>query len=633
MYEYICENGGDFKPLVSLKLLQPGGAALSDSIVKALTANGVNVKTTYGSTEIGPPFRSIPHTRDSSKCYSFRNLYPDNPFIKMEEVAEGTYECVVFKGFELAAELWQNTDEPYRTNDLFIQDPPGSGYFVLQGRKDDILVHSNGEKTSAGPLQLDIQTSSKVINKALAFGHAKPYAGLLVEICEACDPEGDITRSKVWETVQQVNTRYPRHSRIMQDMVFLLPKGKVLPVTPKGNVKRKEAMRLYSDDIERLYSDGTTVPRLDSSSPEAARTYIRTLLSNLSNTPILDIQDWTSLCDLGIDSYLALRLRKSLSSHFHRTISLSALFENPSVDKLVFIFSRPENIPNGFSQAERPPPSEKINRLISKLEAEFKSWPGRPNRGFAPAEKETILVTGASGFLGTELVSSLFALPRVEKIYAMVRGSDHLSKLRQALENRNMDSSILDIENRGKIEVINFSMQDPLLGLDLDKYTELAKQVTVVVHNAWRVNFNLGVEELEGDCLRSTYFIPPVCLITVPSLDVFLRLYILRYLHQPKGFFQDKMLTRCVIGTMSLLRFCHAGRPKRLAFTSSISTCMGPGNTSLAVPEEPVGPDPNLSLSTGYAQSKYIGMSSPLSKPTVFFGSYPELKSVIKRSA
>ncbi len=141
MYEYILDHDGDFTPLVSLKVLQPGGAPLSDSIVKALTSNDVNVKTTYGSTEIGPPFRTIPHTRDNSKCYTFRNLYPDSKFLKMDEVGEGLYECIVYKGFELAAELWEVKphDEPYRTNDLFIQDPPGSGFFVLQGRKDDIL--------------------------------------------------------------------------------------------------------------------------------------------------------------------------------------------------------------------------------------------------------------------------------------------------------------------------------------------------------------------------------------------------------------------------------------------------------------------------------------------------------------
>ena len=57
---------------------------------------------------------------------------------------------------------------------------------------------------------------------------------------------------------------------------------------------------------------------------------------------------------------------------------------------------------------------------------------------------------------------------------------------------------------------------------------------------------------------------------------------------------------------MSLLRLCHAGRRKTLAFTSSVSTCLGPGHASSTVPEQPIGSDPTVALSTGYAQSKYI---------------------------
>ncbi|EHL02371.1 hypothetical protein M7I_1444 [Glarea lozoyensis 74030] len=140
----------------------------------------------------------------------------------------------------------------------------------------------------------------------------------------------------------------------------------------------------------------------------------------------------------------------------------------------------------------------------------------------------------------------------------MVRGSNRAGKLRRTLAERGMDTSIID---EGKIEVVNFSMQDPLLGLDLEKYAELANMVTVVVQNAWKMDFNLGVEEFEGDCLRNT---------------------------------------------MSLLRLTQAGRPKRFVFTSSISACMGPGQTSPTVFEEPIGNDPTVALSTGYAQIERI---------------------------
>ena len=512
MYEYILDHGSDFTPLTSLKILQPGGAALSDSILQSLVSKGVNVKTTYGSTEIGPPFRSIPHTRDNPKCYSFRNLYPDNPLLKMEKVGEGLYECVVYKGFELAANLWEDSDEPFRTNDLFVQDPPNSGFFVLQGRRDDILVHSNGENTSAGPLQLDIQTASKVICRALALGHSQSSVGLLVEVHPEYDPTSASTYRTVWETVQKVNVRYPKHSQIMERMIYILPRGNTLPVTPKGNVKRKSACQLYSSEIAGLFSYLSPPPsRERSRSPCSSKPlseYLRNQLSLLSSVSASDIHDWTSFYDLGIDSRLALTLRSNLSIYLGRSISLSVLFENPSISALTSHLS--SRSPSSFTLSSDPNLGEKatstltINRIISTLASEFKTWPPLPSTLYRPPPtKDTILLTGASGSLGTALLEALSSSPNVAKIYAMVRGPNPATRLRSSLLSRSMDVSILDLG--GKIEVLNFSMQDPLLGIDVDVYARLAMSVTIVVQNAWKMDFNVDVQGFEEDCLRSKF--------------------------------------------------------------------------------------------------------------------------------
>jgi hypothetical protein len=508
MYEYIMDTGGDFRPLVDLKVLQPGGAALSANIVEALTSNGVNVKTTYGSTEIGPPFRSIPHTRDNTKCYTFRNLYPDSPFLKMEAVGEGFFECVVYKGFELAAELWEGKDEnkPYRTGDLFIQDPPGSGFFVLQGRRDDLIIHTNGENTNAGPLQLDIQCSTKVINKALALGHSRPCVSLLVDVHEDYDPASILTRTQIWDAVQQVNEHYPVHSRILQSMIYILPEGNKLPVTPKGNVKRKEAERIYASEIEALYL-GDIFPSSDSESQEPLSEYIRSLIATLIDVPTKSINDWSTLYSLGITSHLALSLRSSLSSYLNRPVSLGTLFENPSISKLVSILTPPSTPTSSLHSSldTKPASTETVHRIISNLSAEFNTWPTKGlTRSYPRAEKEVILLTGASGSLGTSLLSTLSTSPNVSKIYAMVREPNNVEKLRTSLESRGLDSSIL---KGGKIEVLNFSMQDPLLGLDIDTYHMVATTATTVMHNAWKMDFNQSIEEFEGDCLRSSF--PP----------------------------------------------------------------------------------------------------------------------------
>ncbi len=57
---------------------------------------------------------------------------------------------------------------------------------------------------------------------------------------------------------------------------------------------------------------------------------------------------------------------------------------------------------------------------------------------------------------------------------------------------------------------------------------------------------------------------------------------------------------------MNLMRFCLSGQKKTFAFTSSISTVMGPTMAGKAIQEAPVSDDVHQPAGIGYAQSKYI---------------------------
>lgn len=492
MYEYITDHDGDFTPLVNLKILQPGGAALSDRIIEVLVSRGVNVKSTYGSTEIGPVARSLP-SRTCPGTYAFRNLYPDSPFIKWEEVGENSYECVVYKGFELAAELWDGKpeNEAYRSNDLFVQDPPNSGFFVLKGRLDDMIIHTNGENTSAGPLQLDIQTSSRIINKVLVLGHSRPCTSLLVEVHPEHDPTSQSIRDGVWETVQRVNSQYPKHSQVA--LIHILSRGQSLPVTPKGNVKRREAEQTYAQDIERLYSQPATLSQSSRSLPD----FLRDVLSSLTSIEPSAIQDWTTFYDLGIDSRLALSIRKSLSSYLNQSVSIGVIFENPTISKLVTLFAKSPALKMSIADSI----FQTTNCIISKLESDMAGWPRQTIRNQPDSGLETVLLTGASGSLGTALLQELSASKKVVKIYALIRGPHQAEKLRSSFVSRGLDPTVLAVGR--KVEVLNFSMKDPLLGLDIETYYKMAKCVTIVVANAWKMDFNLGVEDFVDDCIMS----------------------------------------------------------------------------------------------------------------------------------
>ncbi|GAB7353493.1 hypothetical protein MBLNU459_g3943t1 [Dothideomycetes sp. NU459] len=486
IHEYLSLAGNDFSPLVNLKILQPGGAALSPALLEKLVKLRVNVKTTYGSTEIGPPYRTIPDVRENPNCYHIKNLFPNNPLTKMDPLGDGLFECVVYKGFELAAELWTDPQapNPYRTNDLFIEVPPGSGSFVLQGRKDDVVNEST--------------------------------------------------------------------------IIFLQP-NESLPVTPKGNVRRKEAEKSYGDRVNALYSklfDGVTESPEDVDVTQTSGIeFIRSSMASVCGVQSDQISDKATFYTLGLDSQKAVRLRSKLSRRFGK-FPLMFIFEYPSVSLLS------ERLTQPVKRQELAPEGRHfkwIQDTVSRYSSEMESWVdlSKPSPPGGEAGK-IVYLTGATGALGNALLATFAADVQVTKVYCAIRGTDAEARLSKSLNDRGYGAEVFGCD---KFVAVPYDMSDPKLGLGEKAYDELAGEVTTVVHNAWKMDFNQQVDNFDHDCIK---------------------------------------------GTMSLLRFARSGIEKTFAFTSSVATNMGKSAISKTISETPISNDPALALETGYAQSKFI---------------------------
>ncbi|KZL79225.1 male sterility protein [Colletotrichum incanum] len=570
LYEYISLTTKDFTPLTRLKVLQPGGAPLSSTMLEKLQTLGVNVKTTYGTTETGPPLRTIPHTRDNPDVYRFRNLYPESPLVRMEPLGDGLFECVVYKGFPLAAELWldKSASNPYRTGDLFLEDPPGSGYFVLQGRRDDILVHSNGEKTHATALAMSLEEDkTSVIAKTAVFGTGNPCPSVVVEIrWDKVDEKPHINlECAVWEVVLECNERAPTYSRIPRETILILERGETLPVTPKGNVRRNIAWESYGGRVEELYShflgdkpnnDFENV-RPGDTNLSAAETIQRAVANVLgvSQEDVTEDQDWY---ELGLDSLRAVELRSKLIGFFG-SFPLMFIFEYPTVKGLLGFFQRYKKDGLGNKASVTNQHHEWIMSTIQRMNQELDSWATlrHQENNHERDHGQVIYLTGASGALGNALLEVLVQLPVVKKVYCAIRGADPQSRVTNSMKSRGYSEHIYQ---SGKICAVNYDMKDTALGLDSRMFVLLANEVTLVMHNAWKLNFNEPIQQFEDDCLR---------------------------------------------GTMNLMSFCREGTEKKFVFMSSVAAAMG-NKSGTRVPELPLSPDPGNALSTGYAQSKFI---------------------------
>lgn len=108
---------------------------------------------------------------------------------------------------------------------------------------------------------------------------------LLVEVNDEYDPENEKAKEQVCEAVNQVNARYPGHSRIFRSLIHLIPRRIYLPVTSKGNVKRKEAGKIFAEDIARLYNSINDEQPLNEveDSQELLKEYIRNAFAKLTD--------------------------------------------------------------------------------------------------------------------------------------------------------------------------------------------------------------------------------------------------------------------------------------------------------------------------------------------------------------
>jgi thioester reductase-like protein len=117
-------------------------------------------------------------------------------------------------------------------------------------------------------------------------------------------------------------------------------------------------------------------------------------------------------------------------------------------------------------------------------------------------QKLAVLLTGATGSLGSYILDSLLANPRIARVYCLNRGPDSYQRQQDSMAAKGL--APLDDE---RIEILEANLSEPYFGLPLSKYRTLLSEVTTVIHNAWRVDFNLSLESFDKNVASVRRFI------------------------------------------------------------------------------------------------------------------------------
>lgn len=112
-----------------------------------------------------------------------------------------------------------------------------------------------------------------------------------------------------------------------------------------------------------------------------------------------------------------------------------------------------------------------------------------------------------TGSLGAHVVSQLISRDDVQKVYCLVRASSCSNasmRVKRSLRERSLLHNI-PLEARQKIVALPADFKRKDLGLLPQIYDQISIEITGLIHCAWSVNFNLGLDSFEADCIAGKY--------------------------------------------------------------------------------------------------------------------------------
>ncbi|KAJ5714679.1 NRPS-like enzyme [Penicillium malachiteum] len=512
--EDMCTSEEGQRALSKLKVLTYGGAPMAHATGEKV-ASLLRLQTIFGSSETAyTPSLLCEDPAD----WDYLEWNPSFEH-KMEDAGDRLWELVLPRPasrYHHAIFYSQPNLQEYRTGDLFLPHPSKPNLWHYEGRRDDIIVLSNGEKFNPTQAEKQIQTHHLVKHAAI-FGQTRFQSALLIEP-EWDDLEDNWSPAQLVRQLQTVlseaNELLPAYGKIFDSHIAFASRDKPFDLSPKGSLRRRTIANDYSDAINQLYEpklEDIPTPdkemsaghheELTGSSMDEIQRWIQHEVTVLLRLETVGLDD--DLFNIGMDSLQAIRLtqilRKGLESQRdsepgpHDPWTDSAIYDLPTIRKLADKLGQQIN-----------------GDRISGTNAESIGWPREDRLArtiwehslFLGSKGLTIALTGSTGELGSYLLNSLLKDPSIEHIYCLNRSED--AKSRQASSFRAKGLPDVWITQTSRIQFWRAKFDQENLGLTSPQYRLLQENVDIIIHNAWPVNFNRTLESFEPQLIGVT---------------------------------------------------------------------------------------------------------------------------------
>ena len=498
IFEQLVQEPEALEHANGLEFIGYAGGPLS-SETGNLLGQLTNVCSLYGSTETGVAQTLVPLRED----WAFLEWHPSWG-ADMQPSEDEAYEMVLHRdpsleGVRSFSCNFPNVEE-WHTKDLFRPHPKKPNLWKFHGRKDDIIVLSNGEKFNPVPSEAII-SGHPLVSGAVLVGQGRFQPALIVESKEESETQKSSLVEAIWPTVEQANAQAPGHARVTRSMVTVTNTNKRFERAGKGTVMRKLTTEKFAAEVEALYS-GINLeeygPRLAATNDMAAiQSYVRACVQ--FSFPIPSLEESEDLYVLGLDSLksteIAILLKGGLGTSYAPELAAQTIYNNPTIHKLSNVIFHGLNFQSlvlGESSDPKRSRMERMGSLAAKFTQDLPTaLPGR--NPLLEKSKLNVLLTGSTGSLGLHLLRVLLDDPKVSKIFCLNRSTNGKEIQQGRYESLGLNESI----NTPRVNFIQANYGQSQLGLTDAQYHELTSTVDIIIHNAWKVDFNHSLESYE----------------------------------------------------------------------------------------------------------------------------------------
>ncbi|VWD61776.1 Non-ribosomal peptide synthase [Burkholderia lata] len=235
-----------------------------------------------------------------------------------------------------------------------------------------------------------------------------------------------------------------------------------LPRSANGGIDRA---RLLSGDFEVRKVERHAAPR------DMVETAIHEIWCVLLKQQRIDIHD--NYFDLGGDSLQATVMLYQINERLQHQVDMDTLLAAPTIAGLA------ASIANGNVRRDTP---------LVDLQGEARLDPAIETRQpYSPRPYRTVLLTGATGFLGAHLLHTLLVTTDA-RVMCVVRSDSPAAGI-QRIEVAMRSHGLWEAQHAHRIVAVPGDLGEANLGLSTSAFDELASEIDAIYHNGALVNF------------------------------------------------------------------------------------------------------------------------------------------------